>query len=180
MKKIIPFSAMTSVLLLVAAAVSLQGGGAAVTEQSLADCIGKPYGYPGCPVKKEATSFSSSSAAPLNCGDGVLDDDEECDLGRHNGITNCTEECQILFCGDGKVNAHIGEQCEPEVEEVYVLDDVSGVLTTQIRFIQKSCGTFCSPPVCDEKGFCKDGCKLIFLAACAASSSSASATPLAL
>ena len=64
MKKIIPFSAMTSVLLLVAAAVSLQGGGAAVTEQSLADCIGKPYGYPGCPVKKGGYIFQLFVGCP--------------------------------------------------------------------------------------------------------------------
>ncbi|HEX5038199.1 MAG TPA: DUF4215 domain-containing protein [bacterium] len=48
-----------------------------------------------------------------SCGDGVLDDGEECD--DHNNITGdgCTSTCQDEECGDGILSLLVGEQCEP-------------------------------------------------------------------
>jgi hypothetical protein len=128
--------------------------------QGQASCIGKPYGYPGCPVKEEDVG-EAEVAAPVNCGDSVLDNDEECDLGRFNGLTSCTEDCRLLYCGDGETTGFIGEECEPEIEEIYIEED-DGSLTTELRYVQKSCGSICSIPDCDEEGNCSGGCVTSF------------------
>ncbi len=56
-------------------------------------------------------SGSSSSDGGL-CGDGSLDDGEECDLGPDNGVagSGCTDLCTANVCGDGVVE--IGEECD--------------------------------------------------------------------
>ena len=45
---------------------------------------------------------SSTTGVTPACGDGVIEDDEECDDGDANGEhAPCTPECTIAFCGDG-------------------------------------------------------------------------------
>jgi hypothetical protein len=107
----------------------------AIRSQSAAavDCVGKPYGYPGCPTRPAPSSLSASSG-PNSCGNAILDPGEECDKGRFNDKTDCSMDCKFLYCGDGKVTKDIGEECEPETEEVYV-EDKNGNLTTEIRFV---------------------------------------------
>ena len=49
---------------------------------------------------------------PANCGDGIVDPDEECDLGDENSNTGqCTEACTIATCGDGYVYEGF-EECD--------------------------------------------------------------------
>lgn len=135
------------------------------------DCVGKPYGTPGCPVKAES---SSSSRSPL-CGNGVVDNGEECDLGEQkNGFSNCTKNCVQLFCGDGLISPALKEECEPESEEVYGLDPATGELIVETRYLAPSCGAICTVPTCDQKGVCSGGCKRAFLPACVNSSNSSS------
>jgi cysteine-rich repeat protein len=46
-----------------------------------------------------------------NCGDGVVQPGEQCDLGPENSAAgNCTPDCQIAKCGDGYQAAH--EECD--------------------------------------------------------------------
>lgn len=130
-----------------------------------ADCIGKTYGVPGCPLKQTSKS----------CGDGTVDEGEECDNGSgRNGSGNCSNECQFLACGDGVVSKELGEECEPKREEVYALDPATGELTTELLFMAASCGTVCSVPACNEDGVCFGGCKREFKKSCVASASSLS------
>jgi cysteine-rich repeat protein len=137
---------------------------------SAVDCVGKPYGTPGCPTRPAASS--ASSGAPNQCGNAILDDGEECDRGRFNGKTDCSTECRVLFCGDAVISRDLGEECEPQTEEVYVQDE-QGNLTTEIRFTEgPQCGWYCQPPVCDDDGNCHGGCKLKYSGSCAVSSSS--------
>jgi cysteine-rich repeat protein len=52
------------------------------------------------------------------CGDGQLDDPEQCDHGRSNGVLDsehrgCTIGCTWShYCGDGMVDTNLGEQCD--------------------------------------------------------------------
>jgi len=126
------------------------------------ECIGEPYGTEGCPVKEEVDPVALSPY----CGDGVTNAGEECDLGRFNGLAHCTETCLLLYCGDDIVSPYLGEECEPESREYYVLDPVSGDLTVESRFISYDCGSFCNPPTCDEVGNCTGGCRYTFLDPC--------------
>ncbi len=137
------------------------------------ECVGKPYGYPGCPSLDASSSVSS---AMLHCGDDTLqtNEGEECDDGRLNGVGSCTKECKLLTCGDGVVSRQIGEECEPRVEVVYVNDPATGNLTTERRFVANTCGNYCQPPVFDVQHKLISGCTLKFQAACTVSSASAS------
>lgn len=138
-----------------------------VHDASAVDCIGKPYGYPGCPT---VTQSSSVSSVPPRCGDGAVQEQEGemCDDGRNNGVYDCTTECQLLSCGDGKVSPQAGEECEPEVEQVYVNDPQTGQLKLEKQFVSRSCGTYCTAPANGQ-----GGCKLKFASACSSQSSTA-------
>jgi len=70
-----------------------------------------------------------------NCGDGIIDGNEECDLGRFNGMTNCSEDCTLLYCGDGVITPMLGEECEPTTEKYYVLDPQTGQVVVETRFV---------------------------------------------
>ncbi len=134
------------------------------------ECVGKPYGTAGCPLKA-----SSSSVSTLSCGNGYVDPGEECDLGQtKNGFSNCTKQCKLLFCGDGLISPAVKEECEPESEEVYALDPATGELIIEVRYLAPTCGAICTVPTCDNKGECSGGCKRNFLPACTNAASSTS------
>lgn len=44
------------------------------------------------------------------CGNGLLDQGEECDDGNLNNIDGCTNSCRTNVCGNGRVDAN--EQCD--------------------------------------------------------------------
>jgi hypothetical protein len=60
-------------------------------------------------------SASSSSSAVLGefCGDGVLQTVEMCEPGVNGESATCNSDCTPAKCGDGKVNAAAGEDCDP-------------------------------------------------------------------
>lgn len=159
-------------LCLLAVVVSLsQFRGTAATE----DCLGKPYGTPGCPTKAATASAPSTSY----CGNGIADEGEDCDKGRFNGKTDCSEQCHWLYCGDGILTKDLGEECEPETQEVYVLDE-DGNLTTELQFKEsEQCGWYCIPPVCDGEGNCHDGCKRQLFDSCDVAPATAASSSLA-
>lgn len=125
------------------------------------DCVGKEYGYPGCPIINASSSSLSSSPT---CGDGTVDANEQCDDGNKNGTQGdrCTRECQVLFCGDGIFSPDLPqpyrEECEPQQKRYYSMDPASGQLTTEWRFVGATCGRYCTA-----------SCQWKFLAACASS-----------
>ncbi len=47
---------------------------------------------------------------PPNCGDKIVDADEECDEGTETAA--CNADCTLSRCGDGYVNISAGERCE--------------------------------------------------------------------
>lgn len=134
------------------------------------DCVGKPYGYPGCPTRPVASSSAASTSG--YCGNAIVDEGEQCDKGRFNGKTDCSVECRVLYCGDGVMTKDIGEECDPKTEEYYI-EDSKGNLTTEIRFVGDSqCGWYCQPPTCTDDGACSGGCKQKYIGECSSSSSS--------
>jgi len=77
------------------------------------------------------TSTSSTSTATTGgslCGDGILDQDEECDAGEENGIEGgeCSVDCTLPSCGDGYFNSD-EEECDgsdPDFVETAICTDV--------------------------------------------------------
>lgn len=64
---------------------------------------------------EETNSTASSETGPSDpeCGDGIVDADEACDLGEDNGANSpCTPECQINICGDGYAFTDNLELCD--------------------------------------------------------------------
>ncbi|WP_095984970.1 kelch repeat-containing protein [Cystobacter fuscus] len=51
-------------------------------------------------------------AAPVRCGDGLVQYPEQCDTGSQNGVpgTPCSAVCRTQWCGDGVVDP--GEECD--------------------------------------------------------------------
>ncbi|MFT4703930.1 MAG: cysteine-rich repeat protein [Bradymonadia bacterium] len=52
------------------------------------------------------------SVTAAACGDGNVDENEECDDGNTDGGDGCTEICTSEFCGDGLLDETAGEQCD--------------------------------------------------------------------
>ncbi len=47
------------------------------------------------------------------CGDGVVDENEECDDGASNSLSGpCLPTCQLADCGDGIFQPNLGEECD--------------------------------------------------------------------
>lgn len=81
---------------------------------------GEPTGAPtaeqtaaptGAPT--EGHPIDAQTSAPTQCcGDGIVEGDEQCDLGPLNGITsNCTFNCTFPVCGDGIIHLST-EECD--------------------------------------------------------------------
>lgn len=94
------------------------------------------------------------------CGDGVLDEFEECDAGNYNSDAGeCTSKCKEAFCGDGLVLPYV-EAC-----------DGDPLCTSECTFT--TCGNGAVEPYewCEPRGpadpectdLCGDGRKVIFV-----------------
>ncbi len=51
------------------------------------------------------------------CGDGIIQDKEECDDSNLNDDDMCTSKCTLPYCGDGIVSPAIGEVCDDGVND---------------------------------------------------------------
>lgn len=58
-----------------------------------------------------ADSSESSTGAPAECGNNVIDEGEECDNGGSD--LYCDGDCTVVECGDGYENFPAGEYCDP-------------------------------------------------------------------
>ena len=97
--------------------------------------------------------------APLNCGNGAIDEGEQCDDGNLNNTDGCTNECLANVCGDGFIYAGI-EDCDEGGE--------NGILCEagyegNCSFCSDSCrllgasGAFCGDGVMNGGEFCDAG-----------------------
>ncbi len=136
------------------------------------NCLGKPYGWPGCPTK-------SASSVSATCGNSIVDKpSEECDDGRFNGQTACGDDCRFQQCGDGAVWIAGDEECEAPAEEFYAQDASGNMLIERKYDDTPACGTYCLPPQCNGTVPCFSGCKWYFGPTCQSVSSGGSGTLL--
>ncbi|MCA9686093.1 MAG: hypothetical protein KC457_28230 [Myxococcales bacterium] len=85
----------------------MTGGGSAATEGTSG-----PTTTTGS-TDTSTPSTSSSGPAEGFCGDGNLDDDEECDDGPDNADQSlCTSACTKARCGDNFTQPTLGEECD--------------------------------------------------------------------
>ena len=79
------------------------------------------------------------------CGDGVLDNDEDCDDGNRESGDGCSPQCQLEdVCGDGRVDP--GEECDGS-------DADHGVTCTPACILVRACGD----GILDPGEQCDDG-----------------------
>ncbi len=90
------------------------------------------------------------------CGDGVVDDGEQCDDGNDNNDDECTNECNYTFCGDEIVQSPNGEgQGGPNDDGYEECDDGNFDNNDDCR---NDCTVpFCGDYILDDGEDCDDG-----------------------
>jgi cysteine-rich repeat protein len=86
---------------------------------------------------------SGSSGAPAECGDGTLDDGEECDDGNAADDDDCLPTCVAAACGDGVVRTGVEECDDGNLEDG---DGCSAACTMQVC----GDGALQPPEACDD------------------------------
>ncbi|MCA9686508.1 MAG: DUF4215 domain-containing protein, partial [Myxococcales bacterium] len=93
------------------------------------------------------------------CGDGTIDEGEECDNGPDNGDDQaCTASCKHAICGDGLVLADI-EECDSGVESADCDEDCT-FPTCGDGIVNELAGETCDDGNLDPTDQCTDQCLL--------------------
>lgn len=85
------------------------------------------------------------------CGNGKIETGEACDDGNLVSGDGCSNACIKEFCGDGVVQAGLGEACEPDNISLKSCTASNGYAGTQ------SCQSNCTFGTCVATGYCGDG-----------------------
>lgn len=64
-----------------------------------------------CAACEEGFELNSERDGCHKCGDGIKQEDEECDDGNEIDFDSCTNECLDAACGDGIINFD-DEECD--------------------------------------------------------------------
>ncbi|MBZ5714392.1 DUF4215 domain-containing protein [Nannocystis pusilla] len=62
------------------------------------------------------TTITVTTSPPSDCGNGVVEDGEECDDGNSSDTDDCPSTCKQAFCGDGFVRAG-AEVCDDKIND---------------------------------------------------------------
>jgi hypothetical protein len=114
---------------------------------------GVDTGTDGSTGADESTGGRDSTGGTPTCGDGVVDDGEDCDDAGESAT--CNDDCTAAACGDGVTNAAAGEAC----------DDAGRSATCNADCTSAGCGdgvvNAAAGETCDDGGesaACNDDC----------------------
>jgi cysteine-rich repeat protein len=119
-----------------------------------------------CDPPKAGQCTDHCNTVQPGCGNGIVEGDEECDDGNDKAGDGCFE-C-VKECGDGKIDASIGEDCEPEYAPLHCSLDCHWLPTCGDGIVQTDLGEQCdpgdgvtciacklvTPPSCDDPSGC--------------------------
>ena len=120
-----------------------------------------PSGTEGSDTTSEGPSVDSTGMSQTDteaariCGNGVIDDDEDCDDGGESAV--CNDDCTIAACGDGIVNATAGEGCDDEGESASCNDDCT-IAACGDGIVNATAGEGCDDE--GESASCNDDCTI--------------------
>lgn len=120
------------------------------------DCADGFFCLDNACVDASALAFSAPDSPEARCGNGVLDQEEECEDGNTQDGDDCSAEC--LFesgrCGDGIVQRALGEQCDGSAQT-----PEGAICTPRCTLILRNCGNGLPDPgeECDEGNRNSDG-----------------------
>jgi hypothetical protein len=113
------------------------------------------------------TDGSTTENPPSFCGDGQIDEGEECDDGENNGPGQaCLDDCQLNVCGDGDLGP--GEACDDGPDNKLELgacapDCSTTIEAKEITFsVGIDDGNLGQNPVATTDGLCDPGYKALF------------------
>ncbi|MBD3361595.1 DUF4215 domain-containing protein [Candidatus Woesearchaeota archaeon] len=93
------------------------------------------------------------------CGNGILEQGEQCDDGNRMSMDGCSARCLTEYCGDGIVQSPLGEQCDDG--NTYSGDGCDSKCQTEYcgdKIVQDKIGEECEPP---GTATCDANCKTI-------------------
>lgn len=80
------------------------------------DKVGDKYVFEG-KSEAESVGLACANCRIVGCGDGIVDSGEECDDGNSVNDDSCTNQCKRPVCGDGIVQAALGEVCDDGIND---------------------------------------------------------------
>jgi hypothetical protein len=91
----------------------------AIVPLVLGACVGMESVYckddHWCP-KGTKCSEDGTRCLGSDCGDGLVQKEEQCDPGSEEETASCNRSCTLSRCGDGEVNQRAGEACDPGLD----------------------------------------------------------------
>ena len=123
--------------------------GTDLNEQTCSD-FGFEFGVLTC--SDTCTIDATGCGAGPVCGDGAMEEGEECDDGNTDDEDGCAADCVVEFCGDGIVQAGLDEACDSGSLTIPDCDELGSV---GVVFCSSECAL--DEILCPDVAQCGDG-----------------------